>query len=77
VGTAGYSRGTARVLPCTAAAARRAVLSCAGAYTDGADGSNECPVMPHTGRLAAASRWSAGTVAFRVLIKEQDPRYIG
>jgi hypothetical protein len=39
--------GTARVLEYTAAAAlpraARAVLSCAGAYVSGADGSNECP----------------------------------
>jgi hypothetical protein len=47
VGTPGYSRGTARVLACAAAAARpsvaRAVLACAGAYVSGAAGSNECP----------------------------------
>ncbi len=45
--TAGYPRGTARVLACAAAAARlraaRAVQSCAGAYVSGAAGSNECP----------------------------------
>ncbi len=48
MGTAGYSRDTARVQACAAAAARpraaRAVLSCAGAYVSGAVGSNACPV---------------------------------
>jgi hypothetical protein len=47
LGTPGYSRGTARVLECGAAAARpraeRAVPSCAGVYVYGAAGSNECP----------------------------------
>ena len=47
MGTHGYSRDTARVLECKAAAANRrprvAVLSCAGAYVSGAAGSNECP----------------------------------
>ncbi len=36
MGTHGYSRGTAR-------GAARAVLSCAGFYVSGADGSNACP----------------------------------
>jgi hypothetical protein len=47
LGTAGCSRGIARELGCTAAAARpraaHAVRSCAGAYVSGAAGSNACP----------------------------------
>ncbi len=55
-----FRLGTARVLACTAAAARpraaRAVLSCAGAYVSGAAGSNECPAGSVRIETAAACR---------------------
>ena len=63
MGTHRYSRDTARVLECKAAAANRrprvAVLSCAGAYVSGAAGSNECPAGSVRIETEAACRTAA------------------
>jgi hypothetical protein len=63
LGTHGYSHATARVLPCTAAAAlpraARAALSCAGAYVSGAASSNECPAGSLRIEAEAACRTAA------------------
>ncbi len=63
LGTPGYSRGTARVLECGAAAAQpraaRAVPSCAGVYVYGAAGSNECPAGSVRIEAEAACRTAA------------------
>ncbi len=62
-GTPGYSRGTARVQACAAAAARPraacAVLSCADAYVSGAAGSNACPAGSVRIEAEAACRAAA------------------
>jgi hypothetical protein len=80
--TPGYSRGAARVLECTAAAAARpraarAVLSCAGAYLSGAAGSNECPAGSVRIEAEAACRTAvtaAGKTAASRFV-ETDPYY--
>ncbi len=70
MGTPGYSRGTARVLACAAAAARpraeRAVLPCAGAYVSGAAGSNECPAGAVRIEAEEACRTAAGAAGKRL-----------
>ncbi len=63
MGAAGYSHGTAGVLECVAASARRkgraAMQSCAGAYVSGAADSNECPAGSARIETAAACRTAA------------------
>ena len=63
-GTAGYSRGTARVTGVhrccgTGRWAARAVLSCTGVYVSGAAGSNECPAGSVRIEAEAACRAAA------------------
>ncbi len=73
--------GTARVLECAAAAAwpraARAVLSCAGAYVSGADGSNACPAGSARIETEAACRTAAaaaGKTFFTVVTESYTPR---
>jgi hypothetical protein len=77
VGTPGYSRGTARVLECAAAAARPRGRACSGAYVAGAAGSNECPAGSVRIATETACR-TAATAAGKTVgtnFVETDPDY--
>ncbi len=70
MGVPGYSRGTAGVTGCAAAAAwprtARAVLFCAGRYVSGVVGSNECPAGSVWIETEAACR-TAAAAAFKTV----------